>query len=292
MAGPISLVCITIFFIAIGSSNEKPRIKDECLNMAIRVLSNNEEKLNAAWKISSKAKAYSQASIKYPIALDNVWIYGALESRCYNPISSKLDKMDKLAPSKLISVLQSEYNNINVKLDDIPLQYWGVEMPGMARVNIYGTSVSIALNSLAVALQIAMLPIILLWLSSLYNTRHREVLVLAHSAEPKYIFPHITNLFYMEIPKAIKKRNRLRPYRFIFFGVLYSITRVVMLAIFIAPPVGFYIASIYLTFFSSELILMISIIFVLGIFSLANILLELNILFLAKHFLIGADYTK
>ena len=211
MAGPISLVCIIIFFISIASSNDKPRVEERCRNMAISVLGNVEPKLDKAWIESSKAKPHSMASLNYKLALQNAWIYGALQTRCFDIINGILEKNANIAPNNLLSFLRSQAAKFKKTTDDTPLQYWGVEIPGTAQINIFGTNISISANSLAVALQITMFPIILLWLSSLYNTRVREILVLDRLSEPQDIFPHITNLFYIEIPIPKKKEVHCDP---------------------------------------------------------------------------------
>lgn len=284
MAGPISLICIIIFFISIASSNDKPRLEERCQNMAIRVLGNVEPKLNKAWIESSKAKPHSMASLSYELALQNAWIYGALQTHCYNIINRILEKNANIAPENLLGFIRSQAAKSEKAIDDTPLQYWGVEIPGTAQINIFGTNISISANSLAVALQITMLPVILLWLSSLYNTRVREILVLDRLSEPQDIFPHITNLFYIEIPILKKKRSVLRPYRFKVFGVIYAVLRSLLLVMFIAPPIVFYLMSIYLTIFSSEMTLTIIAICVVGLFFLSNIILEFHPWNINKHF--------
>jgi len=145
-----------------------------------------------------------------------------------------------LLPPRLVSRIS--------QLRSTPLQFRGIEIPQNVDVAMLGTNVKISLESLTALLQVSLAPVLMIWLGSLYNTRYRETLLVGKANDIAAMFPHLINVYpAIDIPTP-RKRSRLAywipPAQIV--RVMYSLTRVCLIAFVISPAIGCYLASLFL----------------------------------------------
>jgi MFS family permease len=163
---------------------------------------------------------------------------------------------------------------------------YGVEMPEKATMSIFGTPLTMELLTLTRALQVALAPALLLWLGSLYNTRQRETLYVREMRDVRQLFPHIVNVYPVGEFAPMRRKSWATYYWnvFIIFG-LYPILRMVLVALFVGPPVIFYLLSIYhMPGDDQNRWYYLCVSAAVIIFGLANLLAELLTWHLGKHF--------
>lgn len=90
-------------------------------------------------------------------------------------------------------------------------------------------------------LQLAIAPIMVLWLGSLYQTRYRESLLIESAKTVSEIFPHVINAYPSIHPitqyPLSRKRFRILQYFPHINSFLYTWWRVFLVAVFVAPSV-------------------------------------------------------
>ena len=102
---------------------------------------------------------------------------------------------------------------------------------------MFGTEIVLELVTLARALQIALGPILILWLGSLYNTRHRESLYIGKSTDIRQVFPHLINVYPVGvILPELRRRSWIGYYRPAGLAVLFWTVRAALVSLFIGPP--------------------------------------------------------
>ena len=107
-------------------------------------------------------------------------------------------------------------------------------------------------STLARVMQVVLAPLLLLWLGSLYNTRHRESLLIGRMKDVSALYPHLINVY----PVVLRGNTAWDPprkkswskYVLLVFGMpaIYALIRIALLLIFVGPPVAFYWLSIFL----------------------------------------------
>jgi hypothetical protein len=190
LAGPMSFATLMVLFIAIASVSQKEKFEARCLELGAATFAEKKDSLQAAW--DDPDRLYSASY--YKLALNKAWIYSnhrSIGDDCYDIIDSQIDGKASLSPSDIIEKFQLEAN----ALKRTPLQFHDVEIPERATVNILGTDVKIGLMTFTQVTQVALAPLLLLWLGSLYTTRLRESLQVASASTLSEVFPHSVNIY-------------------------------------------------------------------------------------------------
>lgn len=187
-------------------------------------------KKDAFWNIS-----YSSKLVRWTI----------VPTDCYEVASSHLEydkDLIKKPPLEMIEELKKRAST----LESTPLAAYGIKFPKNASVNIYVTKLDVELLLLSQVMQAVMLPVLVLWLGSLYATRFREVFFIFKAQTLAQVFPHIINVYGTISTPTIRKRNILAPYAGNVISVYCTFLRIGLLSIFIGPPVALYLYSLYL----------------------------------------------
>lgn len=237
---PISIAAMIVCLVAIASSTQEERVEARCYTEAVSVFAKNSEDLAMQWK-----KYVDKEDVKYlnyKLELQKIWIYGSNLDSCYQPIDKDIDKVYKLPPSDMLANWKSRAD----KLLQTPLSVYGVLLPKDATIDFYAAKITISLDTLTRSLQVILLPILLLWLGSLYSTRYRESLTTNRATSLSEVFPHIINMYPAFDQPSPKKRNVFAPYAKSVVCFLYAVVRIGLLSIFILPPVSAYLYSLYL----------------------------------------------
>lgn len=237
---PISLAAMIVCLVAIASSTQKVRVDAQCYTNALDVFTKNSAQLTDYWnKTTTKDQIWY---IYYKLKLQNIWIYESSFGTCYQFIMNDIDNVYKIPPVEMLNSWKTRAS----KLLETPISVYGISLPKDATINLYATRITISLITLTRALQIVLLPVLLLWLGSLYSTRYRESLTTSQAKSLTAVFPHIINMYPSFDQPSPRKRNLLAPYIRPIICFMYALVRVCLLAIFILPPVAIYLYSLFL----------------------------------------------
>lgn len=239
---PISLAAIMVFVVALASTQQQERIDAKCYEIAAEALFSRKDALDKEWKeaLPVSKKGYWGASYKFELQM--AWIDADQTPICFKTVEEMLDQMYRQAPDAIIKKVSDLAATLSAK----PLEMYGVKLPSSTTVDLLGTEIQIELISLARILQIVLLPVLLMWLGSLYTTRHRETLLISRTSSLAEVFPHIINMYPVGDIPAPRKRNIVAPYTGPMISVMFAIIRIGLLSIFVLPPVVAYLSSLYL----------------------------------------------
>jgi hypothetical protein len=242
---PISLAAIMLCLVAFASSQQQERLDASCYRAAAQQYKDELPRYEALWKNAQPIKEYSTALALYQVQLKLVYLDLDIFWRCEDSIDRKISEIYQNPPSKIIELLEQSAKKLPEKLRGKAMSIYGIELPADTTVDLFGTEVRAEIMTLTRVLQVVMLPVMLMWLGSLYSTRHREAMLIAKAESLAAVFPHLINIFVAADRWSPRKRNRLIPYLPTIWAGIYSVTRVVLLSIFILPPVVGYLGSLY-----------------------------------------------
>lgn len=242
LAAPISLVTLILLFVAIATTTQTERVTARCYQAGATSLEAKRSDLDSEWSKAGKPTKDSYWGSQYKLELNTTIIYAYLGSQCYDILRSKIEDRYRTSPEEIISTLRKEANSIFQS----PLHFWGVELPERATIEVLGTSVKVELMTFVRLLQVALAPIIILWLGSLYNTRYRESLLIGSAKRVTDIFPHVINIYPAVRYPEPRKRSYIQHHLPKVFAFLYAAMRVFLLTIFVAPSVFAYVFSLVL----------------------------------------------
>lgn len=242
LAAPLSLLALLVLLVTLASGNQQEYFEARCSSIAVEVLKSNEGKLNNFWhKPGNDSSSRKSIEVEYVHQLKLAMIEGLQSDwKCHNLIDRELDFNHAVNPRELLEKWRTRAK----QAASTPIQYAGLEIPERALISLFGTTIKIELLVLNQALQIALAPMVLLWLGSLYNTRFRETHLNGVATSITDIFPHMVNVYPVGRFAEIRKKSWMRYHMpKIIFGVS-ALVRMTLISIFVAPPVIFYIASL------------------------------------------------
>lgn len=232
-SAPISFTTLIILFIAVASTMQESSAKASCYKSAAYALEKNQGELDTLWEASSPTPRETSSRKNYTDGIIKTIVYASLSTTCHFTISDMFTQLSSASPSDNISKLKQEA----AALSKMPLVLYGIELPEKASINILGTDIKIELMTLTRAVQIALSPIIILWLGSLYNTRYRESILIGSSKHISENFPHIINVYPAGKFPVLLKPNWFLYHLPKFVSFFYACIRVALLLVFVAPPV-------------------------------------------------------
>ncbi|RZJ13202.1 MAG: hypothetical protein EOP39_01625 [Rubrivivax sp.] len=246
-SAPLAFACLLALFVAIATDQQEDRRNAKCLRAIADAIEEHKGDLQSV-RAGHSVKIRGHDVTNYELA--TAFTLTPIKTKdCEDFFKKSLTVAERMeSPDKIIEKL----NQVISKLEKLPLKYSGIQFPEVATINILGTPAQMELVAFVRVIQVALGPLLLLWLGSLYNTRHREVLNIGHMRDVKSLYPHMINVYpVLLIQKGYRIEPRKRNWPAYFgmkYGVpsLYATVRTVLLAIFIAPPVSFYLISIYL----------------------------------------------
>ncbi|MBI1773355.1 MAG: hypothetical protein HYR68_13605 [Burkholderiales bacterium] len=194
LAAPILLISLIVLFIALTSHSDTDQITANCLNSAASEIEKDLPSLTKNWEKGNPSHDKYWA-IDYKHAIRTVFIFAHLNPVCNDRIDTELEKHSQKEPKEIVAAFNVEIKKITAQLESRPFKAFGVEIPEKATINILGTNIKISAMVFAQLCQIALTPILILWLGSLYNTRYRETLQIANAKEITEIFPHCINIY-------------------------------------------------------------------------------------------------
>lgn len=241
-AAPVSLAAIAVCVVALASTRQQERIDAKCFNLAANAFSAKKRELDESWKNALPVSKKEHWGASYKLQLELAWIRADQTRQCYEAVDSLIVEQFRQPPDVIIKYFEQRSSELLSK----PLEMYGVQLPNSTTVDLLGTKIQIELVSFARILQIVLLPVLLMWLGSIYTTRYRETLVIGRTSSLAEVFPHIINLYPVGDIPAPRKRNRLAPYAAPLICLMFAGIRIGLLSIFVLPPVVAYLASLYL----------------------------------------------
>lgn len=274
-AAPITLAAFAVFIFTVGYNTYSDRVKANCYDAAAKIVNDDIEEFSKVWaEIKSSGRTDKEVAIKsgdeviYWSRLRTELIIG-LNFRCWQAISGE-DRFFERDPN----ITVRELKRLADELRKQPVKMYGIEMPDVASIGLGGTKIQIAMSNFVQALQVALAPVMLLWLGSLYHTRYREILAFRTHADILSVHPHVINVFPVGYYPTLKKRNWLKSHAPVLWAVWSFLVRVSLLLCFIVPAVAFYIGSLFFQPVFGYWLLNLFAGFLVGIYAFGVLLIE------------------
>jgi hypothetical protein len=259
------LGCLDLYFVSIANYVERENLDD--VRLMISSFAENFDRLDERFKNPPQPPAPSQKvgedektrrlreKLGLPPAIERPDRSATLPVQTYKEL---LDKMvdeirfkarlsrESLAivqdasksPQEIMALLESR----RVQLASKPVTIWGVESPLIVPLQYGGARYQLPASFIAKSLTLALFPLFLGWLGSLYLTRHRELLIIRRLGYYGHTFPHILNIFHVAVrmDESIESSLRLRTKRKTAVDVWFQkfmpvIFRSIVLILFCAP---------------------------------------------------------
>lgn len=293
LAAPLAVASLLVVFVALASDQQEERKRARCLRSAADAINLYEGDLNEARRgkrvviEGMEATAYWLA-LRFALIPWEVRNPGCLE---HFPRLGIADKI--LEPKALIEKARKEAT----ELDGRPLALYGIELPDKATLSLFGTVIKMDLTTLVRVMQIALGPILILWLSSIYQTRHRESLLIGRMRDVSTLYPHLVNV-YPVVPRGdpaweSPRKKSWTKFFYLKFGVpaFFALIRISLLSVFLGPPVAFYAFSVYLLRGDAFSTAFLAMAFLVNVFAVATAFCEFLPWHLKKRFTLNMSST-
>ncbi|WP_219268014.1 hypothetical protein [Pseudomonas sp. Xaverov 259] len=242
-AAPITLAACAVFVSTVGYNTYEDRVAANCFDSSADVIKANLKELSEQWNEvrleQIRIKSRGLLSINYKTAVAKKLIFGT-ETGCWRKIDITEYSYDR-DPVLVIKDMQSLASDLRKQ----PIKMYGIEIPDVAVIGLAGTKIQIAMANFIQALQIALAPIMLLWLGSLYHTRFREITAFKTHDNILNVHPHVINVFPVGYYPDLRKKNWLKSRMPYLWGAYFFSIRSSLVLCFIAPAAGFYVASLF-----------------------------------------------
>jgi hypothetical protein len=217
--------------------SEKAEVKTaDCYGRARVLVMDDISIYRKLWSEEGQEKRYPWT--KYQERIINDFIRN---SGCWDTLKALEDKIYRDHPDDLMVFLDSEVK----KVDYNSLSYYGVDIPDKATVGVFGTKIKIGFRVFIQSLQVALVPILVIWIGSIYQTRFRELQTVVKADDVSLTFPHIINMYPIGYFPSMRKKNFLARHADKIWGFFYLIIRWVYVSIVIVPPIVFFLAGLY-----------------------------------------------
>lgn len=242
-AAPITIATCAVFISALGYNTQEDRVIANCYESTANTLKAEKKNLDDEWLkvIADKKKnpKYTTEDITFSGIVAHKLIYVG-NIACWGIIKDKEINFRR-EPDKIIEELISTTQTLRKK----PVQMYGIEIPDVVILGIAGTKVQIAMSTFIQSLQIALAPVMLLWLGSLYHTRIRELLTYKTEDSILKVHPHVINIFPVGHYPDLRKKNFFKSKAPILWATFSFLLRASLLVLFIAPSVALYVGSLF-----------------------------------------------
>lgn len=229
-----------MLFMALALSNQQERALADCYEEAAGNIEARERSLNTSWESAKPVTPSLYWGLEYRTALNRAATDNFQFRDCFSVVNAEVEKRSRNSPREIINSLRKD-----AKGTAKAIAMYGVELPDKASADLFGTPIRIEIATATHILQIALGPILFLWLNSLYSTRYRETLLIAEAKAAVDIFPHAINIYPTFILKPPRKKNWVMLYAPHLIAAFYSVTRVGLVSIFAIPPTVAYIWSLW-----------------------------------------------
>lgn len=269
LAGPLTLLCAFIFFLAFASEKQEDRFKAKCFLSAESAIDGNLIKLRASWaRMTDDVLKGRGVQTGYQMDVFKV-LHIELETVCSTLVESYLN-YKSLRPEEI----QSNLQNLADKIKPTVWSYYGVEVPDVISISFFGTPMKMTLSTLSMTIQLSIAPLLILWLGSLYHTRYRESMQNADAIEIGGVFPHVINVYFVGMIRTPRKKSWVEYYAPYVNKFLISLTRCILVLMFVGPSVILYVLSLYYQHSTNFLYAYGALGIVVSLFAFANLIAE------------------
>ncbi|QDH64172.1 hypothetical protein [Pseudomonas azotoformans] len=242
-AAPITLAACAVFVSTVGYNTYEDRVAANCFDSSADVIKANLKEFSEQWNgvrlEQEKIKYRGRLSINYDKDVTRKLIYGT-EFNCWQRLKINEYSFDR-DPELLIKDMQS----LAADLRKQPIKMYGIEIPDVAVIGLAGTKIQIAMANFIQALQVALAPMMLLWLGSLYHTRFREITAFKTHDNILGVHPHVINVFPVGYYPDLRKKSWFKSRVPYLWGAYFFSIRSSLVLCFIAPATVFYVASLF-----------------------------------------------
>lgn len=246
-SAPLAVAAAFLLFTSIASKDQNNNNLTKCYELAATAVASNRAVLQGEWntyeEYSKKAPDFPNV---YPLTLRMKWM-NELDvnsfQRC-TKVSKEVEESGDIAPGELERRWLEEAR----KRRSAPVAAHGISIENETQVTVVGTKVRVQISTLTAALQIALGPLLILWLGSLYQTRFRESIHNSRARSLVEVYPHLINVYPVLVPLKLRKRVKL----LLFINpqtlsaALYTCLRVLFVAVVLSPTVALYLWSLAL----------------------------------------------
>jgi hypothetical protein len=227
------LCCLDLYFVSASLyvRTERPADLDELAQAITRASDELDRKLHPPVKPSTAADEHARdvARTRKELGLPPATVPVEPKGESYEDALKRVTKSVsgasrlssetlKLAfdstktPSQIVRALAAREKEI----ENRPVTVWGVTTPVVVPMTYGGATYQLSATFVASSLLLALTPLVIGWLTALYITRQRELLVLAQLRDFSLAFPHVLNILPVDWSNASpllqelsrRKRNR------------------------------------------------------------------------------------
>ena len=242
-AAPITIATLAVLLVQLGFERSQPINDAKCIAFATTHFERDLTRIEADYKNYKKYKGDKFYLDMYQNGYKIALITFPKPDGCDKYIEELIAENITKSPIELISSLRA----VEQKLRNSPLSVYGIEIPQSTQFDLAGNKMKVPVPTLALVAQIALLPIMLLWLGSLYHTRFREAVLISRATTIAEVFPHIINLFPVGKVVSPRKRDIVLAHQTTIFGLFFSFLRFLLLIVFILPPTIAYGWSLWIS---------------------------------------------
>jgi len=241
-SAPLAIASAFLFFTSVASKDERANL-GRCYELAAYTIAEHRSDLQDEWNraLPHKRDVPPLDLNVYQMALSYFWIEPSIYKDC-QMLTKEIDASGDSPPADL----ERKWTTEAEKRKSEPLEMYGISVESQTEITILGTKVRVKLASLTSLLQVALGPLLVLWLGSLYNTRFRESIYNSKAASLVDIYPHLINIYPAFDSPSLRKRRKIAlifPPRTA-IAVIYTITRVALVAVVLSPTVALYLWSL------------------------------------------------
>ncbi|MBL8525090.1 MAG: hypothetical protein JNN20_15480 [Betaproteobacteria bacterium] len=256
LSAPMSFAAFIVLFIALAIDSNQGRFERLCHSKLVSVFENNRAELDALFPVQKPSPKYEPLT-DYHIRVIDLLLDFSLNRRCYDLVREYSMPYSKLAPADILEDIQKKIKERTIE----PLSYLGAELPEKATIDVFGTKVSVELQTFLALLQVVLCPVLLIWLGSLLNSRATEIGRIVATTDPTKVFPHVVNTYAGVLNRPSRRKAWLQRHFPIAFAKVgptwYSVreewrflvpalVRILFLGIVVLPPALALTYSLYL----------------------------------------------
>lgn len=242
-AAPITLVACAVFIATFAYNNQEEIFAANCYDSASAVIELNKPELEAKWLGIFEDKKLVKKNIgmasDYNLRISHLFIYGS-PFKCWKFIDGS-----GVARDQKPNDISSQYKALSSELRKKPVVLYGISIPDKATIGLGGTKLDIPMAVFVQALQLALAPVMLLWLGSLYHTRLRESIKINRTDDIVELHPHVINIYPIGYYPDLRKKSWWKARAPFFWGIFFFSVRVLLLGIFVLPSILLYLASLF-----------------------------------------------
>lgn len=201
-------------------------------------------KLEEAYKTIPKKDAqtwqiYPYNSLVTQCLFDDEAPLGIFGSGIYKILRERVETFGAMPPSEI----RKQLEQWRLEVSQQPKRFYDFQIPSNVALDVVGNRITSPITAVVALLQIALGPVLFIWLTSLLCTRAKELQLARHANINAMLFPHILNSFpLMTDAPRLKKKGAVPAVSVAVWG--YVIQRAIAMACLVTLSAGAYLAAL------------------------------------------------